>query len=57
MKLYKKCVKSMIRCAGLSGLRKSLGWFITPFFCGKKNIYVHKFFEVQLLALEWLGCS
>ena len=46
----------MIRCAGLSGLRKSLGWFITPFFCGK-NIYVHKFFEVQLLALEWLGCS
>ena len=48
----------MIRCAGLSGLRKSLGWVITPFFCGKKKIYMYiNFFEVQLLALEWLGCS
>ena len=45
----------MIRCAGLSGLRKSLGWVITPFFCGKKNIYVHKFLRFNCLLSSGLG--
>ena len=43
----KKCVK-MIRCAGLSGLRKIPGDVCYPFFLGNKNVHIFTRFDCLL---------
>ena len=45
--VQKKCVK-MIRCAGLSGLRKIPGDVCYPFFLGKKNVHIFMRFDCLL---------